>query len=395
MNSKIGLGALFLTVGLALGVACGDETDTDPGKAGDPGKVAIDAGAPAAAAGTLLAPNTAGKACAAAPECGPSGACATKLTGGFLGQADEAPKGYCTAACSSDAQCGAGSVCLGALTIGGIKGECRKGCKADADCGRAEYECAMQAGAPTDAQMAGGMSFRLPNTCQPRVTPAKLTSEVGKACASNAECGAGTCETGEDYPGGYCSGACVADADCGGKGVCLKDGYGSGGSCFERCTADTDCARDASGYGCVDIGAESKICAPKADPLPAGIVGKACTANTECATGTCAAEVGLPAVPAPGGYCSVTGCDGDDKQCGAGGECVTTQYGSRCYKGCTADTDCRTGYSCTQRGMGEYGAKVCFPTPTGDAGVAAPAPANVPASDAGTFAPNPARPDAG
>jgi len=387
MNSKI-----------ALGVACGDDTAKETATAGDPSKATIDAGigsvAAPGAAGTLLAPNTAGKACSAATDCGPSGACAGKLTGGFLGQEATAPKGYCTAACANDAQCGAGSVCLGALSVGGIKGECRKSCAADPDCGRAEYECAIQAGATTDAQMGAGMSFRLPNTCQPRVTPAKLSNEVGKACASKSDCGAGTCETGQEYPGGYCSGACVADADCGGKGVCLKDGYGSGGSCFERCNVDTDCGRDASGYGCVDVGAASKICAPKADPLPAGIVGKACTANTECGPGSCAAEVGLPAVAAPGGYCSITDCGGEDAQCGAGGECVSSSFGSRCYKGCTADTDCRMGYSCTQRGTGEGAAKVCFPKATGDAGVGAPAQTNPPVSDAGVGTAGP-RTDAG
>lgn len=318
---------------------------------------------------TPLDPGVVGKACTEATQevdCGASGECRDPLEGGSyagenLGGGDPTG-GYCTADCATDADCGEGGVCFGTGRRGG---ECRKACNAAADCGRDNYECATVNNPPLVDEDTG-MSVEVPKTCQPQRTPVAFTNEVGIACEDETACNGGICRGGDAWPGGYCSGACIKDSDCGAEGVCLLRLYGGGGSCYEGCTVDTDCKRDPMNYGCIEATGGVKICGFKLDPLPAGVVGKACAADTDCANGECEDE--LNDIPAPGGYCTADDCE-EDAQCGAGNFCLAEGRGTSCFQGCTADANCRTGYTCTDQGDTTKMAKVCFPVATaGDAG---------------------------
>jgi hypothetical protein len=378
--------AAFAAISLAL-AACGDDKKGDgngnggtsggndggangsngsTGNNGNTGNTGDGGGNAGDAGDTPLEPGVVGKACTADTDCGASGECRDPLRGGTY--ADEnlgssgPTGGYCTANCVSDAECGEGGVCFGTGRRGG---ECRKSCAAAADCERDNYECAKLNNPPLLDEDTG-MEVAVPQTCQPLRTPVSFTNEVGNACADDAACNGGTCRGGGQWPGGYCSGSCNADSDCGAEGVCLLRIYGAGGSCYEGCTVDTDCKRDALNYGCVEATGGVTICAFEQDPLPPGTSGKPCAADTDCANGECEDE--LNNIPAPGGYCTADDCE-DDLTCGTGGVCLAEGRGTSCFQGCTADTECRTGYTCTEQGATDKRAKVCFPvSAAGDAG---------------------------
>src|SRR5262249_49947514 len=81
----------------------------------------------------------------------------------------------------------------------------------------------------------------------------KLTGDsVGRSCSADAECGGGFCASDDmvfrSYPGGYCSGLCMQDSDCGDIGTCAPGLPGGLGTCYRKCTADLDCGRE--GYRC-------------------------------------------------------------------------------------------------------------------------------------------------
>jgi len=382
---------LLVAAGTAMvAIACGgDDTNS---KVGD--------------AGTVPPPNTnnpstgftpaagvVGKTCAADTECGALATCAKKQGFGTLSDLAtaagldtqlDAPGGYCTTSCGKDSDCGPGSVCLGAA-LGLLRGECRKSCTSNTDCRAPEYECAKQM-IPTrtnDAGVAnpGAAGLALAPQCQALPKTDKLAdNQTGLACVAEGTPDAGVSPCGDGFcAAGACTGICVKDSDCGANAACVPTGIlpGSAGTCQETCSVDTDCARYVKngGIGCIDVDTR-KLCGPKQFPLDPGLVGKACTANTECGSGDCATTLGTAAVPAPGGYCSLLGCTAD-AQCG-GGTCVGSNFGSRCYANCTADTQCRTGYTCQERAtVGMTTGKVCAPpTPVRDGGT--------PSTDSGT-----------
>jgi hypothetical protein len=164
-------------------------------------------------------------------------------------------------------------------------------------------------------------------------------------------------------PGGYCSGDCLMDSHCGAGGVCRAPQFGAAvGTCYEACADDGDCTRD--GYRCRSLGGMQMGCNPAPDPLPDNTTGDACASDADCggATGSCALE--LPAAgggnaPAAGGYCTLA-CQ-LDADCGAGGLCVTTLGGGRCFKPCATIDECRDGYECGERGGGMMPDLVCTP----------------------------------
>lgn len=347
----------------------GSGSNGNAGSTGNTGDGGASNGTDSDAGEPPLGPGVVGKACATDADCGAGGECRDPLEGGDYGGEDlgeDLPTlgGYCSRDCQADTDCGEGGICFG---MGFRGGECRKPCSAKADCGRDNYECAQLNGPLLDEDT--GAEVQAPKTCQPLATPVKFTTEVGTACEDEAVCNGGTCLDGNSFPDGYCSGACNADADCGQEGVCVPYIYGSGGLCYEGCSADTDCKRDAMNYGCVNISATIKGCAYKLDPVPDGIIGKECAADTDCANGECEDE--FDNIAAPGGYCTAEDCD-EDAQCGAGAVCLSNGRGSDCFKGCATDTDCRTGYACADRGTTEKMAKVCFPIATEPAPDAGP-----------------------
>jgi len=305
-----------------------------------------------------LPADTAGKTCTSDTECAP-GNCATMVEG-LDGVPTAALGGYCMGACTTNGDCGSGGTCVPGLMGAGL---CYDACAMDTDC-REGYLCGP-----------------LTSTCRPKPPTDQLTDNVaGIACAGDPECGDGVCLTellsGAPFPGGYCSGACLEDAHCGGGGVCLRLG-GAAGRCYDTCAADPDCTRE--GYRCREIGEMIFGCLPAVDPLPDNTAGLACATDAECAgvMGACATV--LPAsgggeVAAPGGYCTTNTCE-IDADCGAAGLCVFTRDGTRCMKPCTAPADCREGYICGPRGIAEPPTTVCTPIePVTDGGMEMPDP---------------------
>ena len=369
-------GAGLLLVIAAAG--CGDDDDSGNSARDGGGDAAMHGGSGgSSSSGVTLPDGTTGKPCTANDDCG-GGTCAMQLGGGLGGQAMMAPGGYCTLMCSDNMQCGSGGACIGGLgAMGGpATGQCMSQCLNDDDC-RDGYVCG-------GGFSVGGIS--IPNTCSPKPHTDQLDDGVaGAMCGSDNDCKGGKCLTsrpgflgngGTMLPGGYCSGDCLKDADCGGGGVCLLPAFGMGaGSCYESCTSDSDCTRD--GYRCRMLGNNVRGCDPAADPLPDGTAGKACAADADCggAMGSCATELpgeGFAAFfqrwPAEGGYCSLSCME--DSDCGAGGVCLGFGAGT-CFATCTTMTDCRDGYTCSDRGamMGMNGGGMGR-----DGGMAMPAP---------------------
>jgi hypothetical protein len=362
--------ALFALVLIACGDD-GDDDDTTPvNDAGAPPAMSGDGGRltePGGGNSTMLDPDVVGKTCAADSECtGRGGKCSQRLTLGSVGElAEDAiglkvfldnPGGYCSGTCTNDSSCGANGSCFGAIP-GLFNGECRKKCTSDGDC-RDGYECAKLTNAGGDAGAASPIP--LPSTCQPKIKPVQvMANAVGKACTAEnaaATCGGGGCTAGS------CSALCLADGECGTGARCQPvPFYGTLGVCIETCSADNECNQFAGESG--GVGCNMGVCGPKVFPLPPNVVGNACTMRSDCGgSADCATTLGAPARAAPGGYCSLASCASND-QCG-GGVCIGVTGVSRCYKGCAANTDCRTGYTCQQR-MNIDGdmAGICAPAP--------------------------------
>ncbi len=360
-----------LSVALIAGllVACGDDDSGTPnrndGGAGTGGNMQpMDSGTPSGGLGA----NVAGKACSTNADCG-SGTCAMQIpAGGALPMLLSAPGGYCTAPCSSDAQCGEGGACLDDLgDLDLADSQCYGRCATTDDC-REGYVCS------ADISLTGGGT--MVNNCRPAPATDQLDDGVvGDECTAAEDCPGGTCLTATPgiiggvgsmpLPGGYCSGRCLDATHCGEGGVCQRFPIVSGpGTCYLGCASDDDCDRD--GYRCRDLGTGMRGCSPAADPLPNDTVGDACSADADCGgnAGSCATELPgsgiagvLNPVAAPGGYCSQACMEASD--CGEGGVCVT----GTCYRACMDMGDCRDGYFCDMRG-GTFGtavSMVCAP----------------------------------
>lgn len=303
-----------------------------------------------------LPDRIAGKACQNDAQC-PSGRCAKTLSATLESNAPLAQGGYCTAACVSDADCGAGGEC--AVPAGASSGQCLATCRDQADC-RKGYLC-------VDAGRAGGVAVL--GSCQPAPKTDRLgNGAAGAACASDADCNGGRCAAtsplGAPFPGNYCTGSCFADADCGAGGGCLLlSGGSSAGQCFEGCASDADCAR--AGYRCRELNGGFSACYPGLVALPDGTAGRACGADTDCGmAGSCATVLPFGSssanepTPAPDGYCTQA-CDSD---CGAGGACVSQgKQGGVCVSTCESMTDCRAGYQCAPRNDRNDLARICIP----------------------------------
>jgi hypothetical protein len=236
-------------------------------------------------------------------------------------------------------------------------------CVTQADC--ADGVCVGSVRAPT---------FSSPGRCQPRAATTRLGDRVvGTACTSDATCGGGRCAVKTtlltDFPGGYCSGRCYEDATCGEGGVCLLPlGSSDPGHCFQACGSDADCPRDH--YRCTPLGDGVRVvraCYPREDDLPAGVAGRACQADADCANALCKSGITLSTlppeqiVPAPGGYCS--GPCLFDEDCGAGAQCISGGVsGGQCMSNCNDQTPCRAGYLCVEHMRDpDSEAKVCTP----------------------------------
>lgn len=305
-----------------------------------------------------------GAPCTADGDCG-RGVCAASL--GLGPTSIPAPGGYCTAVCKMSSDCTQGSACNDAAF--GFPGYCAAGCESAGDC-RAGYRCVALARGDADAGNA------ITATCEPTPKTDKLADGVvGSACNVDGDCAGGRCGLSEPitstpFPGGYCTGDCLEDADCGARGYCVPGFLGAAvGSCSLRCSNDADCGRDD--YRCRTASGVS-YCVPGPKPLPDGLVGNPCGSDADCGGGamTCGATVG--GVPAPLGYCSES-CS-IDPDCGAGGMCIngimSVLSTGICYKSCVPPAGCRDGYACESlSGSPTDPQGVCAPIrPSDDAG---------------------------
>lgn len=201
--------------------------------------------------------NVAGSACTVNEDCAGTNAVCSITT---------AEKGYCSGVCNTDSNCGAGGKCITVANLFDTPlSFCAKTCSSDNECDP-DLECRKtvdlrgvfdQVVEFLDGGVEGVDVEETPTICQEKAGTVQLANgAVGKACtADNAssECGGGTCETSFLNPGGYCTGMCLEDSDCGNTGGCARDfvsaTLGLPGSCRLKCTSDSDCREDEN-YAC-------------------------------------------------------------------------------------------------------------------------------------------------
>jgi hypothetical protein len=205
--------------------------------------------------------------------------------------------------------------------------------------------------------------------------------------------GATQAMAGASYPGGYCTRQCYEDTQCGDGNLC---GYFGGewgealNICYHGCSVDTDCR---TGYLCLTVnpnGQPTGVCIPSnlpdggvaffdaGTPPTRGTVGKACTADLDCQTGsaygrciksTNAVDGGASGYP--DGYCTAdctmavadSWCMGlSTAHASDGGAwCLPMLFTDtsnvpfvswQCIAGCApGGTDCRAGYDCAANGL--------------------------------------------
>ena len=295
--------------------------------------------------------DKAGEACAADADCA-GGQCLT-ADDGF-------PGGYCVLQnCGTDADCGAGGTCF-AFESGNV---CVASCGAGLDC-REGYSC--ETDEATDTSI-----------CLPAVVPPE---NVGAACAGSADCdasgdGGERCIGGPDqaagdipvdgFPGGYCSGECVEDRDCGDGSLCtlgliqFSDANGNpipnAGVCVKACADDSECRDD---YVCRSAAAgEEKSCVPPI--IPPESVGANCVDNTTCDTSMDGGDLCLNddlfqggMSPFPNGYCSgFCSLSAAQDECPTGSHCAAVfDTGNPdqglCFQDCSVDSECAADNFC-------------------------------------------------
>lgn len=373
MRGHEGLRTASFGIMLCVAMGCGKSRDIvsnshggnrDGGESGDQGRAA------GSTTSQPLPDDTAGTACKTNEDCA-NGVCLTSIPGSLGGTSMSAPGGYCSAACMADSDCGEGGVCSGAFpAFGGsaaMPGRCMKGCNSAADC-RDGYRCVNGLGMAATASQTPDPTAGLlgPNACQPVPATTQLTDGVtGKTCEEDKDCGQGHCLKTEGmmtYPGGYCSGSCLRDADCGVGGTCTLPAIGDGaGSCYLTCQThgDSDCRE---GYRCRTNGSRRQ-CLPGAAPLGTGVVGRECQSDADCGGAAMSCATKLGDATAPGGYCSISCSESSD--CGVDGTCVgglgatfTSLLGETgvCYRACVDSSSCRAGFVCAQPSSAAAGA---------------------------------------
>lgn len=264
-----------------------------------------------------------GIACTADLGC-TSGFCIREAESGW-------PGGYCTASCRNQ-PCPSGGVCYSRFSV------CLSPCEASC---RDGYACSDRLGADV-----------LPRAA---CVPGRAGARVGDACSNAGHCPAGgycLTESGDGYPGGYCSLTCQPGnaGSCGDGAVCAT--FESGGrrqaTCLRNCATDTDCR--APGYVCeaswFGITLANKACVPGTRANVA--VGASCANAGACPAGWfCLGE----ANGFPGGYCTRP-CGGANQPACPGDAFCQPDF-EICLDGCSQDGDCRSPrYACAQRILG-------------------------------------------
>jgi len=242
-------------------------------------------------------------------------------------------------------------------------------------------------------------------------------SDLFEACQADWQCpGEGAvCRSAiEGYPGGYCTVPCSDRTPCDTFGVyhhCATRQGEDQAYCERRCLNGLDCGRDGytcvgelppSGGFCIGVCQNDEQCGGTSvcDPYSAqcaetptetgAITGEPCADNDACRSGQCIAEESEGGNPTGwiAGYCVSNcilplgynnsdffagdalpngGCPGD-AICWPADTASTAQRDlGRCFDQCTADGDCREGYTCLQEiglgggGTSTYSNGLCVP----------------------------------
>ncbi len=73
-----------------------------------------------------------------------------------------------------------------------------------------------------------------------------VSRSLGARCDLSSECDQ-KCETGGNWPGGFCTTICDTDASCPSDALCIEE---DGGVCAFSCVADANCEFLGAGYTC-------------------------------------------------------------------------------------------------------------------------------------------------
>ncbi len=351
-------GSLFaLSMVTPGGCSCGDNLDAEVDGA------TIDAAAVDAAIDAAFCdsrePGTVGGTCATDEGCalpGDPGAGRAAFCLTDIVSAGWPMEGWCSATCTTNADCGDDSVC-GALPDGngGTFGFCAPTCCAEVSEGQA-----CETGRLCTTSLFGD------DIAATACVPGTPGIADGAPCQTFGDCDVNSvCRNDPfQFPNGSCTTLkCVTDADCAsaGDGRCVDFQDGVDPVCVDACNTNADC-READGYRCIDRGGTiGKYCQ---HPAP----GDACTVDADCGVNgqgwSCRTGAAYP-----NGYCTVAACDvADNLTCPIFSFCVDIQgeADNFCADECVTpgSTECGTGYDCvTVQPPGSTGpVNVCVPS---------------------------------
>jgi hypothetical protein len=244
--------AALAVASLSLLAACGEKEE--PVQPQDAGSDA-DASPPDVLLASLAA-DVAGSPCTNDADCEGTNA---RCTPGAPGAVRS-----CTGRCTSDEHCGENGTCLEVARLGtATVSFCQKLCSSHDECdsalqcNRAFNLSAVLLDFSNLLSGADVLSDERTTICQEKPDTAMIDDgAVGRACSEG--CPGGTCNAFPSplTPGGYCTGKCLEDEQCGENGACVRDvatrTLGLPGMCLLRCTEHSEC-RQSDGYGCYPL----------------------------------------------------------------------------------------------------------------------------------------------
>lgn len=188
-----------------------------------------------------------GLLCSAVDECGPEPE--------WLCPDDGKVRGICTQSCNYD-PCPSGAAC--------IIGRCAPYCNDDHPCPQTDTVCTDDVLGVCLRRCSGDPDCPQDEICDPLLGYCVLDTDglPGSPCVSDECVGpqAMCLGTGMGFPDGYCTHACVTDAQCEGGGKCFESSYGK--FCYKACSFDGDCREH---YVCEQAGPRAGSCYRKCD----------------------------------------------------------------------------------------------------------------------------------
>ena len=187
-------------------------------------------------------PSASGTPCASAADCGETGTWECPATGRV--------HLTCTYGCD-DTPCPTGSTC--------VLGRCAPECGANKPCGSDLLVCTDDVLGICLLKCSATSECATGEICDATLHICHLDTDglPGSPCTAD-ECKGdqATClSEGMGYPDGYCSHACMANAQCEDQGKCISSQFGQ--FCYKACSLDGDCR---PGYLCQQAGPRSGTC---------------------------------------------------------------------------------------------------------------------------------------